>query len=122
MTLDTNILIAYLANEAPVVHQLTDWKTSGRPLIISSVTRAELISWSKLSNAKVETAREFLLQFISVSFDDRVADLAGRLRRRYPKLELPDAAIAATALLSDGLLVTRDQDFRRVTGLRLVII
>ncbi|CAN5788164.1 hypothetical protein BH23ACT12_BH23ACT12_11140 [soil metagenome] len=50
--------------------------------------------------------------------DRRVADKAGELRRIA--LKMPDALIAATALVHQLALLTRNtSDFRKVPGLRL---
>lgn len=120
MILDTNILIAYLQPEHNVISTLQNWARHGRSLSISSITRAELLSWPKLTTSDRVTAARFLLQFFSVPFDDRLADLASDLRRKHPKLELPDAAIAATALAHDDFLVTRDSGFDRIHELKLI--
>lgn len=49
-----------------------------------------------------------------------VADAAARIRRETG-LKLPDALIAATALLQDAALVSANgKDFRRVPGLVLI--
>lgn len=51
--------------------------------------------------------------------DREVAEQAGRIRRGI-RIKLPDALIAATALVTRRELVTRNaRDFRKVKGLRL---
>ena len=47
--------------------------------------------------------------------------MAAQIRRLY-RLEIPDAAIAATALVNDIPLVTRDRQFRKVLSLIIVSI
>lgn len=96
MLFDTNILIAYLNGEVRVWRSLQSLRKEGYPFFISSITRAELLSLSSLTRQQEKKIKEFLNQFISLSFDDAVADTAAILRRRY-RLKLPDAAIAATA-------------------------
>jgi predicted nucleic acid-binding protein len=57
------------------------------------------------------------LQMIGVDLE--VTQEAGRIRRTT-RTKLPDALIAAAALLTRRHLVTRNvKDFRKVTGLRL---
>jgi predicted nucleic acid-binding protein len=55
-----------------------------------------------------------------IPVDRRVANRAGLLRRQLPALRMPDALIAASALVHGIALATRNQrDFKRVPGLRL---
>lgn len=43
------------------------------------------------------------------------------IRNKY-RLKLPDAIVAASAIVHDALLVTADKDFKKVKGLQLKII
>jgi predicted nucleic acid-binding protein len=55
-----------------------------------------------------------------ITVDRRVADRAGLLRSRPPSLRLPDALIAATALIHGLPLHTKNRrDFERVPELGL---
>ncbi|MBK7636818.1 MAG: PIN domain-containing protein [Saprospiraceae bacterium] len=36
------------------------------------------------------------------------------------KFKFPDAIIAATAIINDAILVTKDKDFSKIQGLKLV--
>ena len=113
MLFDSNILIRYLNGEEDIVEQLTAWRQEGRTFIISSITAAEVLSLKTLSDKDVEYVKEFLRTFVSIPFDDSIADIAARCRRAYG-LGLPDAAIAATAMLLKLPLVTQDQQFRKI--------
>lgn len=121
MTLDTNILIAYLNGEASVVVGVSDWVRDGRALFISSVSVAEVLAQPGLGPSELDRARRFLRVFISIPFDDALAEQAAFLRRMY-RLGLPDAAIAATALTRGVPLVTRDRQFRRVREITVVAV
>ena len=122
MTIDTNILIAHLQGDESVVNALALWKLSGRILLISTIVRAEVLSRPDLNEYEIGEILKFLGNFSSVSFDDRIAEYAGKLRREY-KITLPDAAIAATALFQNTPLVTRNEkDFRKIKNLHVVVI
>jgi len=74
MTIDTNILIAYLNGETKVQEFLDDWKRSNRLLYISSISVAELLALPNLSPQDVDNIRQFLHQFISVPFNNELAE------------------------------------------------
>lgn len=119
MVLDTNILIAYLNGEPKVVKILSDWKSSGRVLFISPISRAEILALPKISPADIEKIRLFLNDFLSIPFDDSVAESAAFIKRIY-KLKLPDAGIAATALARNLPLVTRDRRFYKIKEITVI--
>lgn len=119
MTIDSNILIAYLNGEQRVVETLRGWTEEGRTLFISSVSVCEVLSLPRLDYAGIEKAKTFLDGFFSVPLDNSVAETTASLRRIY-RLAFPDAAIAATALKYGVPLVTRDQDFRAVKEVQIV--
>ena len=47
MTIDANILIAYLAGDGAVIQALTHWRRDGMPLFLSTVAEAEVLSFSE---------------------------------------------------------------------------
>jgi predicted nucleic acid-binding protein len=64
--------------------------------------------------------RRLLAGMEEIVVDRRVADRAGRIRGELPKIRMPDALIAATALVHSLTLSTKNvRDFRDVKGLRL---
>lgn len=122
MTLDTNILIAYLGGEQGVVRQVQIWRRERTPLFVSSITECELLSYPKLSRQEELLIEDFLLDnFTIIAFERFMARRAAAIRRQIPSLKLPDAAIAALALSTDTPLATRNiKDFQRVPSLTIV--
>lgn len=107
--LDTDVLIDHLER----VRRL-DPSLAGSSY--SSITRAELYSWRSVDEDVVD---RLLSQFEEIPVDRDVAEEAGRIRRES-SLRLPNALIAATAILAKRPLLTRNKkDFRRVPRLRL---
>ena len=88
-----------------------------RRLAYSVVTRAELLAGAGSDEPAV---RRLLAGMQELVVDRRVADRAGALRGSSPRMRLPDALIAATALVHSVPLHTKNRrDFARVPGLRL---
>jgi len=121
MTLDANILIAYLAGEQVVVDSLTRWKEEGKLLLLSSVAESEVLSFGGWTDEERQKTEAWLGEnFTSITFDRAIARVAANLRRAS-RIKFPDAAIAATALSTQTPLVKRNtEDFKKVPGLTLV--
>jgi predicted nucleic acid-binding protein len=105
---DTDIFIDHLRGArqlAPGRHRLH----------YSVITRAELFA----GNTATNLASVLLAPFREVPIDRTVAERAGRIRRESG-IRLPDALIAATAIVHGLGLVTRNRsDFEHVRSLRL---
>lgn len=121
MTLDANIIIAYLAGDQSVVETLSSWKEEGRILILSTVAESEVLSFSEWTVDERHKTELFLeAHFSSVAFDRTIARIAADIRRNT-KIKFPDAAIAAIAISTHTPLVTRNiRDFKKITDLQLL--
>lgn len=119
MTLDTNILIAYLDGEQTVIDFVLEQKVFGRAVFISSISVAELLSLSALTDTDLKRIERFIENFISVPFDNALAESAASFRRQYG-LSIPDAAIAATAFIHHVPLVSRDRGMKKIKEVTLI--
>ncbi len=103
---DTDILIDFLRGKPDAMAWLDN---CSQPPLVSTVTVAELHAGLRDGE---EGAMEALLSALGrVTIDDRVARLAGRLRREYGPSHgtgLADAMIAASAVIAEARLVTRN--------------
>lgn len=105
---DTDVLIDHLQGRRKL--------PTGDDLAYSCVSRAELYSWAEADEDRIDG---FLDPFEEVIIDREIAEQAGRIRRES-RIKLPDALVAAAALLSRRQLVTRNaNDFRKVKGLKV---
>jgi tRNA(fMet)-specific endonuclease VapC len=118
IVLDTNVFIDLLRNYAPAA----DFFQSLDPekVLFSAITESELVAGKENEHPE---KREKLLHFLHVwrkiPLTNPVASLAGDISRRNG-LAIPDAIIAATAILNHAELVTRNmKDFKAVPGLKL---
>lgn len=107
--LDTDVFIDHLRGARVI--------TPGEDSIhYSVVTRAELYAGNASEERQVAT---LLAPFRELEVDRAIAERAGSLRRRIG-IPMPDALIAATALLHSCILVTRNvRDFKGVAELPL---
>lgn len=122
MTLDTNIIIAYLGGDPEVIAALNEWKQEGRVMFLSAVVETEVLSFSNLTLEERRRTEEFLEGLTFITFDRRIARLAAEIRS-VSEIKFPDAAIAATALATHTPLITRNvRDFKKVSGLTVITI
>jgi len=122
MTLDTNIVIAYLVGDAAVVKTLSQWKEEGRVIFLPAVAEAEILSFPGLSAEEKRRTEEFLENLTFISFDRTVARRSAEIRR-ISRIKFPDAAIAATALVTYTPLITRNvRDFKKIPELTTITI
>lgn len=106
---DTDILIDHLNGSARIPPAFAGSS-------YSSISRAELYSWGHAGERVID---RLLDQFEEVSVDRRIAEEAGRIRRET-NIRLPDALIAASAIISKRRLLTRNtRHFKKVKRLRL---
>ena len=119
--LDTSVWIDAHAGRADASRVFTQARAAqGAWIGFSAITRLEALSFSGLTVADDKALRELLAQFEEVSVLPAVIDEAIGLRRLY-KLKSPDAIIAATALLQQAEVVTRNTgDFKKVAGLSVL--
>lgn len=124
--LDTNTCIAYLNVRSNAVKRRLG-RTKDRDIMVCSVVKAELFAGARRSRdlkRTLDKQRQFLGRFRSLPFDDRAADVYGRLRADLERLGKPigsnDLLIAAIALANDLTLVTHNtREFGRIDGLRI---
>lgn len=114
-TFDSSVLILFLNNGLAAAHvQTMHQALTAGAAHISAIVRAEVLAWGGHTPASLAVASDFLDLFLLVPVDAAVANEAARIRREHG-LKLPDALIAATALLGNASLMTANaKDFRRV--------
>ena len=72
-------------------------------------------------DSEMQKISDFLALSNTFYIDELVANKAIDLRKTYKKLELGDAIIAATALLNNLIILTRNtKDFQNITGLECI--
>jgi len=117
--LDTNAIIYHLQGAAELDSVFSEISEGAVEPAVSVVTQIELLGFPQISPREEAAINSLLRNFTIADVDRTIAERAVGLRRKYG-LKLPDAIIAATALVLDACLVSRDVDLKRVRGLRLL--
>ncbi|MEA5460505.1 type II toxin-antitoxin system VapC family toxin [Arcicella sp. LKC2W] len=116
--LDTNTVIDFCTSKLPVNAKNLLVRIEPKNSVIS---RIELFASSKISLQEKETLELFVE--MATNFDHIDEDIIAktiRLRQQY-KTQLPDAIIAATALVNDLILITRNsKDFEQISDLQVI--
>lgn len=123
--LDTNVCIGFLKGNAAVARRLGE--RDPREIRLCAVVKAELHYRARSSERVAENSallEQFFRPFLSLPFDDGCAREYGALRAHLRRSGNPiganDLMIAATALVHDLTVVTRNtREFARVPNLRL---
>ncbi len=116
--LDTNIIIYFLqgrltTNSSLLLNLLIDGNNK-----ISFVTKIELLSHDEPDPE--EAANRFLSNSIVFGVDESIIAKTILIRKEN-KIKLPDAIIAATAIVNNLTLITRNEkDFKNISGLRWI--
>ena len=117
--LDTNILIYYWNGDIPEAERDRIEAILKHSFIVSIITKIELLGWRKHTPEGFKKAKEFLERAEILPIDDCLADLTIELKRDN-NIKLADGLIAATALLNDLVLVTRnEEDFSDLIDLEI---
>ena len=121
---DANPIVDLLRGKRPRVQERFD-ALAGNEVGVSLIVVGELrLGVEKSGNAEEERkVRKFLAKFAKVGLDEDIAREYARIRAYLEvmgqKMDSNDLWIAATALRHGANLVTADEAFRRVPGLRV---
>jgi tRNA(fMet)-specific endonuclease VapC len=117
---DTNILIEFYKNNPAIVSELR--KIGVEKISISIITKAELY-YGAINKAELLKIQKHLNLLHDFPIDNQVSIQFIQLMERYSlshKLTIPDALIAATALVNNLNLYTLNiKDFRFIEGINL---
>ncbi len=116
---DTNIVIYYLQQKFTRQSEIfiDSLLLQNKPLL-SVISEIELLSWKSTSKHDYDVLLNFIIDSIIFDLDNAVKTKTVQLRRQN-KIKIPDAIIAATALVNDFTLITRNiSDFKNIEELK----
>lgn len=124
MILDTNFIIDFFKNRENAVEKASELNERGETLFMTSVTVFEL--WHAL-DIKNKEKREKLEKFIGI-FDLLVLDRESAkkggeihmdLRLKGSPIDPEDSMIAGVAIKNNQAILTRDEHFSRIGGVKI---
>jgi predicted nucleic acid-binding protein len=116
--IDTNVAIEYIGEvlNEDVLNELDHIINSG--YFISVINKIELLGFHNLSELEDEKFYEFVKNAQIFDLDEMIVEKTIEICRNF-RIKLPDAIIAATALVHQLTLLTRNtKDFEKISGLK----
>lgn len=90
------------------------------PPVISAIAKTELLCRKGESEKDIEVLHNFIAEAIVIELHPAIKLKAAEICKTG-KLKLPDAIIAATAVVNELILITRNtSDFKNVVGLKCI--
>lgn len=105
---DTDVLIDILRNREETIRQVEEWTYKADILACSVVTVAEI--FAGLRKGEEKKTRELLESLTKLTVTEEAAERAGEFKKetKSHQLYLDDCMIAATALVNDAVLFTKN--------------
>jgi predicted nucleic acid-binding protein len=118
---DTNIAIYYLQRQFSLLAEqfIDELLVKERPTI-SVISEIELLCWKTAIEKDLNVLRNFIHDAIVIELEQAIKEKTAEIRKMH-KIKLPDAIIAATALVYKLTLITRNvNDFKKIDGLKII--
>lgn len=115
--IDTNVVIYALENKVPPAGAAFLAKL---PPVISDITRIELLGWPDATPEQLAPIKAFMAKATMITITEAVI-LKTIEVKQIQKIKLGDAIIAATALVQEFTIITRNTgDFKNIPGLEVI--
>lgn len=116
--LDTNIVINFVNKKSNAINLNTFFMQYN--CAISVITKLELLGFSKIKKQEEKDILDLLPKIPILPINEAIEAETIEIRRKT-RLKLPDAIIAATAIVLSAELVTTDEHFLKCTYPKLVL-
>lgn len=113
--LDTNFILGLLKSSPETLALIDERQIKAFQCAYSAITRMELLGFPGITPAEETLIQEKLARLACQPMTSAVEDIAIRLRRTY-RVKLPDAIIAASALVAGAELLTFDAQLRKLVA------
>ncbi len=118
---DTNTVIYYLQQQFPTAAEkfIDDLLNEDLPTI-SVITEIELLCWKTATEKDLNVLNGFISNALVIELEQAIKLKTAEIRKVH-RIKLPDAIIAATAMVYGLALLTRNiEDFKNITGLDII--
>ncbi|MCF8371983.1 MAG: type II toxin-antitoxin system VapC family toxin [Bacteroidales bacterium] len=118
---DTNIAIYYLQDLIPPsVALYIDGLILNSPPAISVISEIELLCWKTTNPDDIEILKSFINDCYVYELNNQIKMKTAEIRKQH-RVKLPDAIIAATAIVFNlTLLSINSKDFKNIEELKIV--
>jgi predicted nucleic acid-binding protein len=118
--IDSNVIIDYTSSRLPQNGSDFVEKIFNNDFLISVATKIEVLGFDDVPD-KMKGMEEFVSSAMVLALDEMVTQQTILLRRKYKKLKLGDAIIAATALVHNLEIISRNlKDFDNIESLTCI--
>ncbi|MDZ7776977.1 MAG: type II toxin-antitoxin system VapC family toxin [Bacteroidales bacterium] len=118
---DTNTVIYYLQQQfPPLAERYMDKRINEARPVISAITEIELLCWKSATEKDLEVLYNFIDDALVIELEQPIKYKTADIRKKH-KIKLPDAIIAATALVHELTIITRNtKDFEKIEELEII--
>jgi len=114
--IDTNVILDFMGGKLPAKSEYILSEIIDDQINLSAINKIELFGFSHVEQVIIDLVSFAIIYHI----DDEIIDKTIELRKKY-KIKLPDAIIAATAIVNDFALISHNfKDFQRITELNYI--
>ncbi len=118
---DTNTAIYYLQQQFPAeAEKLIDDLIQDEQVIISAITEIELLCWKTTDQRDLDILNNFINDALIIELEQPIKLKTAEIRKAY-RIKLLDSIIAATALVYNLTILTRNvSDFSKIDGIKII--
>ena len=115
---DTNTAIYFLQQQFPInAEKYIDSILQTNIPVISAITEIELLCWKTASENDLKVLNNFIQDATVIELEQEIKSKTAEIRKAN-KIKLPNAIIAATAIVYTLTIITRNTaDFKNIDGL-----
>ncbi|CAN5772716.1 type II toxin-antitoxin system VapC family toxin [soil metagenome] len=113
--IDTNIALYLLSGNKTIANIL-----DGADLYLSFISELELLGYKKITGKEHAILKKFISNCIVIDINNEIKKNVVSIRQES-NVKLPDAIIAGTAIFLAIPLLSADIDFKKVSGISLVL-